>query len=76
MFIAFESLHYCSRCFKLTFSRQNKVLYYIAASLLGMKIEETMQEGQHIQPKWKASKLLKNGKLLKLCSVNFFLIYL
>lgn len=28
----------------------------VHASLLGMKIEETMQEGQHIQPKWKASK--------------------
>lgn len=62
MFMAFESLHYC---FKLTFSRQNKVLYYIAASLLGMKIEETMQEGQHIQPKWKASKSLKNGKFVE-----------
>lgn len=54
--IYFKSLHYYSHCFKSTFSRQNKVLYYIAASLLGMKIEETMQEGQHIRPKWRVSK--------------------
>lgn len=49
-------IYYIIHFFKLIFSRQNKVLYYIAASLLGMKIEGTIQEGRYTVPKWRISK--------------------
>ncbi|KAG8123708.1 hypothetical protein E2320_019014 [Naja naja] len=48
---------------------QNKVLYYIAASLLGMKIEGTAQEDRHTLANWRASRSLKSGGTL-----DFFLL--